>query len=383
MAVLAIAVTGLWSSAALADDGPKPSPSPTPAVIQRFTPDQYAQAQAIAQATSLSVRIDAERALAASERAFVERRLTELRAERDRIVARIGDLQTEAGVRQQEVDRLAQRRYRESRRTPLEVLLASGSILSALQAESALASIADAEHAALVEVRRVEAELDRRRAELAANETDLASLGDSLVAKDARLATLAAQAERIARGGPAAEVAVLRDVVDTELLASAKVDQLVAAAAAAAGAPAFQRALAWVWPVKGVVSQGFGPTSLGLEPPRTYHGVTYPNFHDGLDIAAPLGSPVLAAATGRVAFAGHLPDGAEVVLLAHEGGLFTLYAHLDDTVAPPPVTVGQAVQAGDLIGWIGLTGITTGPHLHFVIRRGDEPVEPSGLLPRS
>lgn len=381
--VVALAVN-LAPARALADDGPpKPSPTPQPAVVQRFTPEQYAQAQAIAQATSLSVRIDAERALAAAERAFVEQRLVQLRAERDQIVGRIADLQTEADQRQQELDRLVQRQYREARRSPFEVLLSSGSILSALQAASAIGSLADAEQAALREVQRVQAALQAQRADLAAHEADLAQLGDSLAAKDASLATLAAQADRLARGGSVAEIGVLRDLVDTELSATAKVDQLVAATAAAAGAPAFQRALAWDWPVKGVVSQGFGPTPVTLEPPRTYHGVTYPNFHDGLDIVAPLGTPVLAAASGQVAFVGHLPDGAEVVLLAHDGGLFTLYAHLDDTVAPPPVKLGQAVKAGDPIGWVGLTGITTGPHLHFVIRRGDEPIDPSGLLPHS
>jgi len=352
-------------------------------VVQTFTPEQYAQAQAIAQATSLSVRIEAERKLAAAERAFVAQRLAELRAERERLLARIADLQVEAVQRQQELERVVQRQYRESRRSPLEVLLSSGSILSALQASTALGTLADAQHDALLAVQRVQAELDSQRADLAAREADLATLGDSLAAKDALLAKLSARAARLADGGSAAEVAILRDLVDTELAATAKVDQLVAAAAAAAGAPAFSRALAWLWPVKGVVSQGFGPSPLTLEPPRTYHGVPYANFHDGIDIAAPLGSPVFAAASGTVAFAGHLPDGAEVVLIAHDGGLVTLYAHLDDTVAPPPVRAGQAVQAGDAIGWIGLTGITTGPHLHFVIRRGDEPVDPSGLLPRS
>lgn len=367
-----------------ASPGPSPSPSPKPsAIVQAFTPEQYAQAQAIAQATSLGVRIDAERKLAAAERTFVDARLAELRSERERILARIAELQIEADERQQELDRVVQRQYRETQRTPLEVLLASGSVLSALQASNALGSLADAQHDALREVQRVQADLDAKRAELAGREADLATLGDSLAAKDAQLEKLSAQADRLARGGSAAEVAVLRDLVDTEIAATAKVDQLVAAAAAAAGAPAFQQAVAWGWPAKGVVSQGFGPSPLTLEPPRTYHGVPYPNFHDGLDIAAPLGAPVLAAAAGRVAFVGHLPDGAEVVLIAHDGGLFTLYAHLDDTVAPPPVKVGQAVQAGDPIGWIGLTGITTGPHLHFVIRRGDEPVDPSGLLPRS
>jgi murein DD-endopeptidase MepM/ murein hydrolase activator NlpD len=382
--ILAIAASQLSPSVGLADDGPpKPSPTPKRSVVQSFTPEQYAQAQAIAQATSLSVRIEAERKLAAAERAFVVQRLAELRTERERLLARIADLQVEAVERQQELERVIQRQYRESRRSPLEVLLASGSILSALQTSNALGTLADAQHDALLALQRVQAELETRQAELAAREADLATIGDSLAAKDALLTKLSAQAARLADGGSAAEVAVLRELVDTELAATAKVDQLVAAAAAAAGALVFSRAVAWLWPVKGIVSQGFGPSALTVEPPRTYHGVPYANFHDGIDIAAPLGSPVLAAAAGTVTFAGHLPDGSEVVLIAHDGGLFTLYAHLDDTVAPPVVKVGQAVQAGDAIGWIGLTGITTGPHLHFVIRRGDEPVDPSALLPRS
>jgi len=176
---------------------------------------------------------------------------------------------------------------------------------------------------------------------------------------------------------------VLREIVETELASTAKIDAVISAAAAAAGAPAFRKALAWVRPAKGPVSQIFGPSALTLEPPRTFAGVTFPHFHDGVDIAAPFGSPVFAAADGRVAFAGHLPDGAMVVLIAHDGGLFTLYAHLDDTLARPRVKVGDDVRAGDQIGTVGLTGITTGPHLHFVIRRGDEPIDPNGLLPPS
>jgi murein DD-endopeptidase MepM/ murein hydrolase activator NlpD len=383
--VLACAAMALNSAQALADGGPvKPTPTPRPtAVTQSITPQEYAQAQAIAQATSLSVRIDAERALAASERAFLDQRIVQVRAEREQIIARIVALQAEAAQRQAELDRLVQQQYRASQHTPLEVLIATGSVLSAIQATDALGSLADAQHAALVELQRVQADLESQRADLAAHEADLLSMNGSLAAKDAQLAKLAAQADRLAAAGSAAEIGVLADLVETELAATAKVDQLIAAAAAAAGAPAFQQALRWVWPSQGPVSQPFGPTALTLEPPRTYHGVAYPNFHDGIDIAAPLGAPVFAAAGGRVAFVGHLPDGAEIVLIAHDGGLFSMYAHLDDTHAPPPVKVGDSVRAGDPIGWIGLTGITTGPHLHFVIRRGDEPIDPSGLLPHS
>lgn len=381
--ILIAAVIQLVPAVALGDEGP-PKPTPTPApVVLTFTPEQYAQAQAIAQATSLGLRIDAERKLAAEERAFLGREQLRVRAEREQILTKIAALQVAVDQRQGELDRVVQRQYRESRRTPLEVLLSTGSILSALVSTNALGSLADAEHQALVQVQRAQAALDAQRAALAAREADLVSLADSLVAKEALLATFSAQADHMATGGSAAEVAVLRELVEAEMAAAAKIDLVIAAAAAAAGAPTFQQLLAWVRPAKGAVSQGFGPSALALEPPRSFHGVTFPHFHDGLDIAAPLGSPVVAAATGRVAFVGHLPDGAMVVLIAHASGLFTLYAHLDDTQAPPRVRLGDAVRAGDPIGTVGLTGITTGAHLHFVIRRGDEPIDPNGLLPPS
>lgn len=383
VSLLVAALLLLTPAAALADDGPpKPSPTPPPIVLT-FTPEQYAQAQAIAEATSLGVRIDAERKLATEELTFLAREQTRLRSDRERIAGKITALQTELDQRQRDLDRVVQRAYRESQRSPLEVLLSTGSMVSALVATGSLESMADAQHQALLQVQRVQTALEAERAALAGREAELVTLADSLVAKQALLVKLRALADRIAAGGSAAEVGVLRELVDVELASSAKIDELVATAAASAGAAPFQRVLAWTWPAKGAVSQRFGPSALSVEPPRSYHGVTFPHFHDGIDIAAPLGSPVFAAADGRVAFVGHLPDGAMVILLAHDGGLFTLYAHLDDTQSPPRVRLAQDVRAGDPIGTVGLTGITTGAHLHFVIRRGDEPIDPAGLLPPS
>ena len=132
--------------------------------------------------------------------------------------------------------------------------------------------------------------------------------------------------------------------------------------------------------MRGVLTQPFGPTSFELEPPATYRGVSYAHFHAAIDLAAPLGTPVTAASDGVVAFVGHLPDGAMIVLIAHAGGYVSEYAHLDDTFALPPVKAGQAVKAGQVIGFIGLTGITTGAHLHFAVMKGGAPIDPLGLL---
>jgi murein DD-endopeptidase MepM/ murein hydrolase activator NlpD len=131
----------------------------------------------------------------------------------------------------------------------------------------------------------------------------------------------------------------------------------------------------WILPVKGQITQPFGPTRLRLEPPRTVDGVTYAHFHDGVDIAAPMFAPVVAAAPGQVIFVGHLADGAEIVLIAHVGGYVSEYGHLDDRAAVP-VRAGDLVQQGQVIGRIGLTGLTTGPHLHFQTWHGGVLTDP-------
>lgn len=140
----------------------------------------------------------------------------------------------------------------------------------------------------------------------------------------------------------------------------------------------------FVAPVRGArTTQPFGPSRFALEPPATVDGVRYEHFHDGLDLAAPLGRPVVAAADGRVAFAGRTADGAIVVRIVHDDGSETQYGHLG---AGLDVQAGDRVMAGDQIGVVGLTGNTTGPHVHFELRREGRPLDParaiaSGRLP--
>ncbi|HEV8699200.1 MAG TPA: M23 family metallopeptidase [Candidatus Limnocylindrales bacterium] len=134
-----------------------------------------------------------------------------------------------------------------------------------------------------------------------------------------------------------------------------------------------------VWPVDGGrISQGFGPTSFTLEPAGCFEGKCYPHFHDGIDIAASIGTPVRAIAAGRVTIAGRMANGAVVVEIEHSRGVFSRYGHLEPG---PAVRVGQSVSAGELVGSIGLTGNTTGPHLHFEIYASGEPVDPLLVLP--
>ncbi len=134
-----------------------------------------------------------------------------------------------------------------------------------------------------------------------------------------------------------------------------------------------------VWPVEGArITQPFGPTSFTGEPALCWRGRCYPHFHDGIDLAAPLGTPVRSIAAGRVTLAGRVADGAVVVIVDHGAGVESLYGHLEAELG---VRVGTLVAAGDRLGAIGLTGATTGPHLHLEVRVAGEPIDPADVLP--
>jgi murein DD-endopeptidase MepM/ murein hydrolase activator NlpD len=131
------------------------------------------------------------------------------------------------------------------------------------------------------------------------------------------------------------------------------------------------------WPMAGGrVTQPFGPSSLLLEPPLG----PYAHFHTGVDIAAPFGTTVTAAAAGVVVAVGHSAVGyGNYVIIGHGGGIMTLYGHLLET----DVLVGNAVGRGQRIGLEGSTGWSTGPHVHFELRVNDSVVDPMPYLLRS
>jgi len=101
-------------------------------------------------------------------------------------------------------------------------------------------------------------------------------------------------------------------------------------------------------------------------------------FHKGIDIACPIGTEVFAARSGRVTFSGYNGGYGVTVIIEHELGYQSIYGHL----SKPLVKVGQRVKAGSLIALSGNTGRTTGPHLHFEVRKNRKPINPDSLLIR-
>ncbi|HEU5480808.1 MAG TPA: M23 family metallopeptidase, partial [Candidatus Tumulicola sp.] len=122
------------------------------------------------------------------------------------------------------------------------------------------------------------------------------------------------------------------------------------------------------WPVTGTITSPFGWRS------NPFGGS--PEFHQGLDIAAPTGTTVTAAAAGTVIMAQWYGGYGNYILIDHGGGYSTGYGHLSAIY----VSNGQAVKRGQAIGAVGSTGASTGPHLHFEVRIDGKPVDPAPRL---
>jgi murein DD-endopeptidase MepM/ murein hydrolase activator NlpD len=98
-----------------------------------------------------------------------------------------------------------------------------------------------------------------------------------------------------------------------------------------------------------------------------------PKFHAGLDFTAPVGTPIYATADGVVIESGFSPDGyGNRVVINHGYGYESLYGHMYRT----KVRNGQKIKRGEVIGYVGSTGKSTGPHCHYEVHKGDQPVDP-------
>ena len=119
------------------------------------------------------------------------------------------------------------------------------------------------------------------------------------------------------------------------------------------------------WPTDGFISSGYGLRWNGAE------------FHQGIDIAAEMGTPIVATADGVVTIAGWNAGGyGNMVDIDHGSGVSTRYGHASAVV----VTPGQRVRRGQIIAYVGSTGHSTGPHLHYEVRLSGQPVNPSSYL---
>ncbi len=222
----------------------------------------------------------------------------------------------------------------------------------------------------LVETRRREDETKRQLASLAEQRTQLAHAADvarrSSATQIAELENLSAAQEHaleeLIRERQRAEAA-RRAAEEAQRRRAAQLAGQAVPPPANSGAPG-----AYSWPASGPITSPFG---MRADP--FGHGF---KMHSGVDIGAPMGSTITAAAGGRIIFAGWYGGYGNAIIIDHGGQTSTLYGHCSQIF----VSQGQDVERGQAIGAVGSTGESTGPHLHFEVRENGIPVEPTSRL---
>jgi murein DD-endopeptidase MepM/ murein hydrolase activator NlpD len=210
-------------------------------------------------------------------------------------------------------------------------------------------------------------------AEIAAMATKLQKQSDRLVALQA--AMTAKQAEALAarqnKSQTLAVVATNRqdwEAQQRQLMAESA--QLAAIIKGDSGSSSGGKSTgSMVWPVNGPITSPFGWRTNPIWNTR--------EFHTGIDIGVPEGTPIVAADGGTVISTSWWDGGGNVTVIQHANNIATVYMHQ----ASFAVSTGAVVTRGQVIGYVGMTGATTGPHLHFEVRVNGNPVDPMGYLP--
>jgi murein DD-endopeptidase MepM/ murein hydrolase activator NlpD len=266
--------------------------------------------------------------------------------------------------------------YRQEETDTLSLLLSSTSFTDALDIFDYLRRIADEDRRIAnevgaaknrVRVQRAETRTTRKRHRqetrvVAVRVGQIRALRDQLAASRNGLVAVQAQRQQDLSELSAQERAELSEMEALQQVSAtlaAKIQAAQAASGTGGGSPSAQ---GLIWPVLGPVTSPFGSR--------------WGRMHEGIDIGVPSGTPIRAAAAGTVIHAGWLGGYGNLVVLDHGNGLSTAYAHQSSVASG----YGQSVAQGQVIGYVGSTGHSTGPHLHFEVRVNGVPVDPLGYL---
>jgi murein DD-endopeptidase MepM/ murein hydrolase activator NlpD len=199
---------------------------------------------------------------------------------------------------------------------------------------------------------------------IAVRTNQVRALRDQLLANESRLAAARANKRQALSNVKETKSEFLHEAAGLQqasasLAAQIRSAQAVSSYSAGDSTPS---AAGFIWPVNGPVTSPFG--------------WRWGRMHEGIDIGAAYGTPIRAAASGRVVYAGSMSGYGNLVAIDHGGGVSTAYGH-QSSIA---VGVGQVVSQGQTVGYVGCTGHCFGPHLHFEVRINGSPVDPLGYL---
>jgi murein DD-endopeptidase MepM/ murein hydrolase activator NlpD len=281
-----------------------------------------------------------------------------------RIRVDIAELQGVVDVKRGLITKRAVAAYMAAEAKPFVAVASAGNVTDVARRASLLARLAAADTATIDSLDAARARLADRnqllseaeaRAQERAREADRA-LGDVVRIVNQQRSTRAALQTRIrALQSEAAALAAQQASVEA-LIRSHQASGRVSRDGRVSG-------LGFAWPLHGTITSGFGPRWGG--------------FHPGIDISDPRGTPIGASKAGTVIFAGSMSGYGNFVIIDHGGGYATGYAHQSRIACHE----GQDVKQGQIIGYVGSTGHSTGNHLHFEVRVDGHPQNPMRFLP--
>ena len=264
-----------------------------------------------------------------------------------------------------------------------EVVFDANSFMDMLDRINMMQEIAAADQARLEEMRQVASDVISAREEMELGKAELEVSNASLVESQAAMEIKRTESDDILRElakkqdefqamldeSEALQDDLMKDIAAKEKeLSAAKYEEKLAALAAAGGAPASNAT--WRTPVSGyTLTSPFGM--------RKHPVLGYNRMHNGVDMACAQGTPIYATRAGTVTTASYQAGGAGYyVSINHQDGFSSIYMHMTHFV----VSAGQSVAQGQLIGYVGSTGISTGPHLHFGISYAGSYVNPLAYI---
>ncbi|NJL85664.1 MAG: peptidoglycan DD-metalloendopeptidase family protein [Leptolyngbyaceae cyanobacterium SM1_1_3] len=246
------------------------------------------------------------------------------------------------------------------------VLLQSQDLNQFIDRRRQLRLVYAADRSTLVDLKGKADELQQQRAEVENQKNQVALAQQELLAQKQQYEAQAQQQtqmiDRLRQDRSALEAAEAQLARDSAKLAELIRQRIAAQSSTVPGTGQM------IYPAAGSITSGFGT--------RIHPILGYRRFHSGVDFGASYGSTIRAADSGRVIFSGWYGGYGQAVIIDHGSGITSLYGHASELY----VSEGQAVQQGQAIAAIGSTGLSTGPHLHFEVRRDGEPVNPMNFL---
>jgi len=225
------------------------------------------------------------------------------------------------------------------------------------------ASITDRVHTLRDQTRQLVESIRDARDEIAARKAELERTRVQLESREAQLATAREQKQSALSEVNQTQERLEGDISDLQGQIQAQLQAVQSSTPALPAGPVQgESSSGFIWPVSGPVVSPFGPR--------------WGRIHEGIDIAVPSGTPIRAAADGRVALAAFTGGYGNYTCVDHGGGLATCYAHQSSYATSP----GASVSQGEVIGYVGCTGSCFGDHLHFEVRINGAAVDPMGYL---